>query len=294
MPSIKRCRPLLGTFVEIEISDAELPERVLTDLAEIAFGRIARVQSLMSFTDPSSELSRLNTCGHLHPLSINTWTRDVICEAQRLGKASEGVFDIAVAPSLADWGFRTDLHVRQKDDEEQATFRDIVLHNDGRVSFRRPLQLDLSGISKGFAVDKAAEILNDANVKSATINAGGDIRFIGKLPDKLALRNPLSPAKGELQANVTAPAVATRAAYFANRRYHWRKVNHILHPKTNKPMRSNVSISVFAQSCVQADALTKVVLLDEPESWQKLLKRENASAVFITSKGDMVPFQAVA
>src|SRR6201995_943978 len=95
--SIKRCRPLLGTFVEISISD-DRPEHALHALADIAFGRIARVQSLMSFHDASSELSRLNACGHLHPLPVNEWTYEVIAEAVRLGRVSDGVFDIAVAP----------------------------------------------------------------------------------------------------------------------------------------------------------------------------------------------------
>jgi len=294
MTVFKRCRPLLGTFVEIELSDSEHPERILHDLAEIAFGRIARVQSLMSFTDPASELSRLNACGHLHPLSINAWTREVIAEAQRLGRASEGVFDIAVPPAMDSWGFLPHLHVRQKLDEEQATYRDVVLHQDGRISFRRPLRLDVSGIAKGYAMDKAAEILKDADIDRAVIRAGDDIRFIGKRPKMLPLRNPTAATNVRLAAKVTAPAVATRAAYFANRRHHWRKQNHILHPETQKPMRSNISVSVFAQSCVQAEALSKVVLLDEPESWKALLKKERASAVFVTAKGEVVQFSAAA
>lgn len=289
MNTITHSRPLLGTFVEIVIQDKELPERVLHDLAEIAFGRIARVQSLMSFTDPSSELSRLNACGHLHPLSINAWTREVIEEAQRLGKASEGVFDIAIAPELALPNFQL-----LERDVEATTYRDIVLHHDGRVSFKRPLRLDLGALAKGFAVDKAAEILADASVHSATINAGGDIRFIGRRPATLPLRNPISLEDGSLKAPVKGSAVVTSAAYYANRRHHWRKVNHILHPETGKPMRSNVSVSVFARTCVQAKALTRVVLLDEPGSWQALLKREKASAVFVTAKGELVPFSAAA
>jgi thiamine biosynthesis lipoprotein len=296
MNAFKCCRPLLGTFVEIEIRDARMPERVLEDLAEISFGRIARVQSLMSFGDPSSELSRLNACGHLHPLSINPWTREVIAEAQRLGKASEGVFDIAVAPTMDSLGFLPHLHVRQKHEEEEATLRDVVLHDNGRVSFRRLLRLDLGGLARGFAMDKAAEILIEANVGSATIAAGGDFRFIGRRPKLLPLRDPTATATADrmLSAKVTAPAVVTRAAYFANRCHHWRKSSHILHPCTQKPMRSNVTVSVFAQSCVQAEALTKVVLLDEPDSWKALLKRERASAVFVTAKGEVVPFSSAA
>src|SRR6187399_2421159 len=136
--SIKRCRPLLGTFVEISIHD-DRPEHALHDLAEIAFGRIARVQSLMSFHDPASELSRLNACGHLHPLPVNEWTREVISEAVRIGRASEGVFDIAVASTLVQWGFLPRHTTQSKD--ESGTYRDIVLHRDGRVSFRQPLLL---------------------------------------------------------------------------------------------------------------------------------------------------------
>lgn len=291
MNVIKRCRPLLGTFVEIEISDASLTERVLEDLAEIAFGRIARVQSLMSFSDPSSELSRLNACGHLHPLSINSWTREVIGEALRLGKVSEGVFDIARAPLTESWGNGPQVYVKPKDGGE-VTYRDIVLHQDGRVSFKRPLHLDVSGLARGFAIDKAAQILSDAGIASAIIRAGGDLRFIGKRPKMLPLKDPMEGRA--LNAKVTAPAVATRAAFYANHCYHWRKVNHIVHPDTGKPMRSNVSVTVFAQNCVQAEALTKVVLLDEPDSWKSVLKRERASAVFVTAKGEVVPFLSAA
>ena len=292
MPTIKRCRPLLGTFVEITLSDERHSEHVLQDLADIAFGRIARVQSLMSFHDPASELSRLNACGHLHPLAVNEWTREVIAEAVRLGEASEGVFDITVAPTLVQWGLLP-KHAAQAGGNT-GTYRDIVVHRDGRVSFNRPLLLDLGGIAKGFAVDKAAELIAGQHIHQAVINAGGDLRFIGHRPESLPIRDPASPHSLHLFAQVTAPAVATSAAYFANRRHHWRKVSHILHPRTRKPMCSNVSVSVFAQTCAQADALTKVVLLDEPKSWQSLLGKENASAVFVTAKGEMVRFPQAA
>jgi thiamine biosynthesis lipoprotein len=292
MPAVKSCRPLLGTFVEIKLSDDRMPERVLHDMAEIAFGRIARVQSLMSFHDPASELSRLNACGHLHPLPVNEWTREVIAEAVRIGRASEGVFDIAAEPTLMPWGFLPKPST--PGGEEAATYRDIVLHRNGRVSFRKPLLLDLGGIARGFAVDKAAELLAEQGVRQAVIHAGGDLRFIGERPPSLPIRDPAAPHSIHLFAQVTAPAVATSAAYYANGRHHWRKVSHILHPRTRKPMRSNVSVSVFAQSCVQADALTKVVLLDEPQAWQSLLAKENASAIFVTSKGEMVRFPAAA
>ncbi len=278
MPTLKRCRPLLGTFVEITLGDALLPQHLLEDLADMAFGRIARVQSLMSFHDSGSELSRLNACGHLHPLSVNEWTHEVIAEAVRLSRASDGVFEITARDGA----------------EEVSSFRDVVLHRDGRISFKRPLSLDLGVLARGFAIDKAAELLQEHRVQHACVNAGGDLRFVGACPRSVPIGAPAAPPNIHLHAQVTAPAISTSAAYFSNRRHHWKKVNDILHPRTQKPMRSNVSVSVFAQTCVQADALTWVVLLDDPQSWQPLLAKEKASAVFITSKGEMVRFPAAA
>lgn len=292
MATIKRCQPLLGTYVEITLRDERHSEDFLHDLAQMAYKRITRVQALMSFHDPSSELSRLNACGHLHPLPVNPWTREVIAEAVRLGRESEGVFDITTAPTLVQWGFLPKPSTPRAD--EAGTFRDIVLHRDGRVGFRRPLLLDLGGIAKGYAVDKAADLLMEYGVQEAVINAGGDLRFVGPRPSTLSVRDPSLPQSLHLLTNITSPAVATSAAYFANRRHHWRKVSHILHPITRKPMRSNVSVSVFAQTCVQADALTKIVLLDEPHAWQSLLIKEKASAAFITAKGEVVHFPAAA
>jgi thiamine biosynthesis lipoprotein len=280
MSAIKRCRPLLGTFVEISLADPDLPERDLEDMADLAFGRIARVQSLMSFHDPSSELSRLNACGHLHPLPVNEWTREVIGEAVRLSRVSEGIFDIASSS--------------ETDEPLQGNFRDIVMHRDGRVSFRRKVSLDLSVISRGYAVDKAADLLAAQNVHQATINAGGDIRFVGARPSNLSIGDPVSSQQVQLHAQVTGPAVSTTSACISNRRHHWKRVSDILHPRTLKPMKSNVSVSVFANTCVQADALAWVVLLDEPQSWQSLLAKEKASAVFVTAKGEMVRFPAAA
>lgn len=276
MPAIKRCRPLLGTFVEISLSDSLLPVHLLEDLADMAFGRIARVQSLMGFHDSSSELSRLNACGHLHPLSVNEWTREIIGEAVRISRISDGVFDVAAL------------------EDEESTYRDVVLHRDGRVSFKRPLALNLSSVARGFALDKAADLLSEQRVQQASINAGGDIRFVGARPCSVPIGAPAAPPNIRLNAQVTAPAVFTSAAYSANRRHHWKKIHDILHPQTQKPMRSNVSLSVFAQTSVQADALTRVVLLDEPQSWQQLLAKERASAVFVTSKGEMVRFPSAA
>ena len=99
MNTIKRCQPLLGTFVEITLSGAA-PEARLHQHAGKAFEMIRCVQRMMSFHDPDSDISRLNRCGHLAPLQVHPWTYHVLDEAVKLSRETEGAFDITGCDTL--------------------------------------------------------------------------------------------------------------------------------------------------------------------------------------------------
>lgn len=288
---VKRCRPLLGTFVTIEVEDAR-SEEGLEALMDVAFGRMARVGALMSFHDAASEVSRLNACAHTHPLTVHEWTREVICRAIAMGEESGGVFDIAVAPNRQKNGF---LPRQPGQEPARGTFRDIEVLADGRVKFHQPLQMDLGGIAKGFAVDKAVEFLAAQHLRHASVEAGGDLRWLGDpagTPPLLHLRDPRGPSSQFLAVPMRGEAVATSAAFFTNRRHRTLKISHLTHPRTGRALKSNVSVSVFAPTCAAADALTKVVLFGEQERWQPLLQREDASAAVVTGRGEVVFFPA--
>lgn len=278
--SITRCRTILGAFVEITVTDEDRAPGALEDLAAAAFGRMARVQSLMSGFDCHSDVCRLNACASLHSLTVHEWTHEVLVEGVRMARESDGVFDIVQTAS--------DGRV------SEGSWRDIEFEEQGRIRFRQPMTLDLGSLARGFAMDKAAEILNEAGVRHGVIHAGGDMRFVGRFPTASATAGDKAVPAKIRRAGVQAPAVITRPAFLANQALNRRTVSHILHPRTRKPMRSNISVSVGARSCVDADALANVVLLGEPASWQSLLLRENAVAVFLTTTGELVPFPAAA
>ena len=280
MARVRRCRPLLGTFVAIEAEDAESGVAALHARVDQALRAIARVETLMSFHDPASELSRLNAAAHEGPLAVDPWTRRVLAEAVRLGDASDGALDVAVAPALVRLGLLPALLGPERSGD-RGSYRDIRLHEDGRVSFARPLQLDLGGIAKGFAVDRAAAVLEAGGVARAVIDAGGDLRFLGARPRRMLLRSPRAPWVGRVEVDVTAPAVATSAGYFARRWRRGRRVAPLLDPRSGKPLRGRASVTVFAPTALLADALTKVVAFAAPERWQPLLRAEGASAVLL-------------
>lgn len=290
MNRIKRCQPLLGTFVEITLEGAQSAERLHREAAK-AFELINSVQRMMSFHDPDSDVSRLNRCAHIAPLRVHPWTCEVLQKAVKLSAETEGAFDITVAPKLVKMGYLP-RHMPFMSLSEAARWSDIEMQGEGNIYFHKPLMIDLGGIAKGFAVDKAIEWLATRGIARAVVNAGGDLRVHGEGPHELSIRHPAAPQENCIPSVMLRPAVATSAAYFSRKRCGIERVNPIVHPRTGKSVRSNQSVSVFSPTCIQADALTKAVLLAPQAVWNRVLREANSLALFITHRGEQILFPA--
>ena len=286
---IRRCQPLLGTFVSLTLHGAG--EQTLQKEAGKAFEVIRSIQHLMGFHDPESDVSRLNRCAHIAPLRVSPWTYQVIDHAIKLSAETDGAFDITIAPRLVKWGYLP-RHQPFTAIMEANAWQHIELLPDSQVRFHQPLQIDLGGIAKGFAVDKTIDYLATRGIAQAAVNAGGDLRVHGAPMHETVIRDPEEPQSKHHPAVMLRPAVATSAAYFARKRIGVTRVSPIVHPHTGKPMRSNASVSVFAGTCMEADALTKAVLLAPQKLWNSVLKARDAFALFITSKGEQVLYPA--
>src|SRR5262249_11565955 len=150
--SIHRARPLLGTIVEMTVIG---PARAGLDAAaDAAFAAIAKVHRLMSFHEPTSEVSRLNRAATARPVRVDAWTWDVIATAVELARRSGGAFDITVAPLLQAAGLLPADAARARD-AAPAPHDAIEPLPGHRIRFRHPAtRIDLGGIAKGFAVDR--------------------------------------------------------------------------------------------------------------------------------------------
>lgn len=253
---IRRCRPLLGTFVEVATSgtNADSLERGIT----AAFAAIEKVHRLMSFHDPDSDVSRMNRDAFRKSVIVHPWTWKVIETAQHLAQESDGVFDIAIARFLVSRGY---LPKRECQSDNAATWRDIFLRKNCRVAFRRPLVIDLGGIAKGFAVDRAVAALKASGVKAGIVNAGGDLRVFGPISRIIHVRRPTEPAVAAGAVRLKERAMATSGAYFSRRRHRGQNVSPLLDGGTGRSARELISVSVAAAECMVADALTKIVFV---------------------------------
>ena len=248
MNSISRCKPLLGTYVRLTLT-ADAARDTLLAMSVRAFARIQRVERLMSFHDPDSELSRLNRLAHRQPCPVSAETGAVLRQAQRLSRASQGLFDISIAPALIRQGLLPAVDV---DIDESANWRDLRLEN-GRVSFAKKMLIDLGGIAKGYAVDQAMSVLSDDI--DAVINAGGDIRMNRWRDKTVAIRYAASGHEQTVEAPMRAAAIASSAGYYLNGK------SAIIAPGQKQAPASPYVYSVFASNCMLADALTKIAFL---------------------------------
>lgn len=278
---IVRSRPLLGTFVTVRAAGVD--RDAVTQGIDAAFGEMARIQTLMSFHDPASELSRLNRDAHRHAVAVSADLFNVLSLARELYEVTGGTFDVAVAPQLVRWNYLPRHHRHTRG----GTLSAMTLQPNRVVRFAQPLLLDLGGIAKGYAVDCAVQALQTAGIPRGVVNAGGDLRVFGADPEVVHVRHPETPGLCVPLAELCDAAIATSASYFERRRFRGRQVTPIVDPSTGGACTTRRSVSVIAASCVIADALTKVVALRGRRAFP-VLERFGASTLILDSNGSVL------
>lgn len=264
--SVRRCRPMLGTFVEIAAPAGA--ERAV----DAAFAAVAHVQARMSFHDEASDLAALRRAPAGEGVKVDRETMTVLRAAAALHVESEGLFDVAIGARLVASGF---LPRPPGVDPARMTgdAGDIEILDDTHVRCRRPLLIDLGGIAKGHAVDRAVDALRAAGVGEAVVNAGGDLRVLGVTPRAVWLRE----ADGTLgPALMLADAALASSANLLGRR---RRGGRVAVPHIGRGgVAASVdhAVSVVAPRCIQADALTKVALAEPARAAAMLARRGGA------------------
>ena len=272
---LRRCRPLLGTFVEITATGPD--ERRLHPAINAAFAVIEKIQKLMSAHDANSELSRLNREAASYPVVVSRETFEVLRRADKLAAESQGAFDPTIAPVLASWRILPARLERKR----CGTWRDVRLLRGRKVYFRQPLALDLGGIAKGYAVDRAIEKLRESGVSEATVNAGGDLRAFGAQPFWVHLRHPANPQMLAHKIPIQNAALATSSPCFTERTWRGRRVSHLVNSLRRTAVTGAVSVTVRTRECWLADALTKVVLNAPHNHAEAMLERHRAQATVL-------------
>ena len=273
-PSIERARALLGTVVAVRVRGA-LP-RAAHRAIDRAFAAICEIHRLMSFQEAASDVSRLNREAAHAPVAVDPHTFRVVAWAVRMAQLSQGLFDPSIGSTLVAAGMLASPAGATFPGCD-ANFRDIELRGARRVFFKRPLWIDLGGIAKGYAVDRAVAALHACGISSACVNAGGDMRTVGPQAERVTIRTAEAPLDALPILEIRGAALATSCGAGSSRLHAGRTVSCHVSPQTRQTLDQRTTVSVLAGRCVIADALTKIVLAD-PAAAAPLLRRFQAVA----------------
>ena len=291
VPGLLRSLPIMGTAVECQAFHAS-PQQA-RQAVNSAFAAVEQVDRDMSLYRPESDIGRLNRLVAQQEITIRDSTAAVLRESLRVAGASRGALDVTISPLLARWGFHS---VRQEAPGPRQLEAALALVDYRHVHFgdaersvrlaRPGVQLDFGGIGKGYAVDQAVEALRQHGVRQGMVNAGGDLRLLGRHPDGnpwvVGVQHPLTPARLLLALSLDAGAVATSGNYMRYRVYNGRRYGHLLHPRHGYPADTALSMTVVAPTAMRADALATAALVMGRDGMAWLRDQPGVEAIMVT------------
>ena len=284
---------IMGTVVEIKAYTGD--EKQLDRDITAAFDEMRRVENQFSSFKPDSEISQLNQA--TGPFKVSKETAQLLQAGQRIARLSDGAFDMGLGRLIKLWGIETDHPHVPTEAEIRETLERVGpedLEIDGTTVRKADpeLKVDLGGIAKGYAVDRAIEVLRQAGVQSAAVNAGGDIRLLGDRngqPWRIGIQHPRDPKAVLATLPLSNRAVVTSGDYERYFEKDGIRYHHIFDPTSGRPARLCQSVTVVAADATTADALATAAFVLGPIKGLKLLEdQEGVEGLIVTASGDLV------
>lgn len=284
-------RFLMGTFADITAYGPK-EEQVLRAIDE-AYTKMIHVDESMSVFKVSSPVYKINASSDKKEAILDPNLAYVLTRANEFSEVTSGSFDITVAPLMKVWGFYDGRLDVPSDTEIEETLEKVGYENinfdksEGILRFAYPdMEIDLGSIAKGYAVDKAIEKLKGHDLSGGLVNAGGDIRVFGS-PSKrdtwsIGLQNPLEDGDILCPIKLLTGAITTSGNYESFFTYQGQKLAHIINPKTGLPVTNVLSVSVLADTALDADALSTGTFVCGPEEAIELIEgMDNTEIIYI-------------
>lgn len=239
---------------------------------DTAMAEITRIEKLISDWDPTSQTSEINRNAGIRPVKVDKELIDLIQRSIAISKLTDGAFDISYASMDKIWKFDGSMTTMPSPEEIQASvervgYEKIILDLDSQTVFlsEKGMKIGFGAIGKGYAADKAKQLLMEKGVIAGIINASGDMNTWGKQPDgtdwMVAITNPMNKDNAFGLLPLKQGAVVTSGDYEKFVEFNDVRYGHIINPKTGYPATGIISVTIFAVSAELADALATAVFV---------------------------------
>ena len=288
---------LMGTRFDITVVAAN------QDIGQInideATAEIKRIDALISSWNPDSETSLINLNAGIRPVKVSQEIFQLIQRSNQISELTDGAFDISFSSLKELWKFDGSMKFKPTNEELELSvakvgYQKIILNEKNQTVFlkQKGMKISFGAIGKGYAADKAKELLISKQVIGGIINAAGDLTTWGTKPDgdkwMIGIANPLSKEKIFSWLPIVESSVATsgnieKFVIFDNIKY-----SHIIDPRTGVPSTGVNSVSIFAKSAELCDALATAIFIMGKEDGLSLINQLGGTEVILVDSNNKV------
>jgi FAD:protein FMN transferase len=291
---VVRERLLMGTTLRVRI--AEHDAAAARAAADAAFAEVARLEDILSTWRPASATSLLNARSGAPPSAVPPELFELLATSRRFSDASAGSFDVTVGPLIALWRQAAESAALPPEHElERARakvgWRAIVLEPAGlRVGLAAGASVDFGAIGKGYALDRARDVLVRHGVQRALLDFGGQILALDP-PDgaagwRVELRDPSRPDQTACTLWLRQASLSTTADYERGMVIGAERRSHVVDPRTGKPASTMLAASVVAASATEADAWSTAMFVMELEQALAFAKARGLAVALTDLRGE--------
>ncbi len=289
----------MDTFITITVvSDSSERAEAAIDAA---FDEIKRLELLINYYSPDSELSAINRAAGKSSVKVSDDTLEMLQMALDISDRTGGAFNPAIGSVIKLWDFSRQAEEHAVPSKESINkvvtlidYRKVKIDDKKSEVFLQEegMELDLGGIAKGYAADKAVEAIKSKGIKAALVAIAGDIKGYGIRPDgeawRVGVQNPRQNDKDDellTSLYLNDEAISTSGDYFRFFTKEGKRYHHIIDPRTGYPAESNViSVSVIASEGYVSDGISTGVFVLGTEEGIELLESMGIEGILVDSE----------
>lgn len=295
--TVKKTMGLMGSRFDITVV-AATEELGYINIEEAA-AEITRIEKMISSWNPESETSLINKNAGIKPVKVSLELFKLIERAKQISEITDGAFDISYASMDLIWKFDGSMkylptEAEIKNSIAKVGYKKIILNSDEQTVFlrQRGMKISFGAIGKGYAADKAKELLVSKQVIAGIINAAGDLTTWGTKASGekwlIGIANPLSKDKIFSWLPIVESSVATSGNYEKYVLFKGKKYTHIIDPRTGWPSSGVNSVSIFSKSAELCDALATAVFIMGKDAGLALINQLGGTEVILVDDNNKI------
>jgi len=292
----KETRVSLYTVVTITVyADSKRNAAVAIDKT---FNELDRLGKLLNFYSEDSEVSKINQMAGIKPVKVSQDTIQVIKKALYISKATNGAFDITIGAIVKLWDFEKQILPDERDINAKlhlVNYKDVVIDEKESTVFlkKKGMAIDLGGIAKGYATDRAVEVLKKNRISEGIVVVGGEVKPFGKKPNgevwRVGIKNPDQKGKEDevfAIVELDGKAISTSGGYEKFFVKDGKTYHHILDPATGYPAYGCKSVSIIAKDA--PDGFPTGIFVLGPQRGMEVVKGLGIDAVIMDEEGNIL------